>query len=305
MKHLLLNLLACPLCRQDLDLQIQEGSMESIQSGYFQCRGCQKRFDIKDDIPFFSPQISHDGVKNQQETYSTWWDEYHDEASITNPETRDVFYETLRIKAEEVQDKVVLDGGCGNGRFSFVVSHYQPKLLVSFDISSGVLHAKKAINKHNPGAPVAYVQGDLTKPPFKKGVFDIVFSWGVIHHTPDTLRTFKTIAELPKEGGKLGIYVYEFHPLYTFKKQPVSLLAYLRSLLLTQPLRLLCSHLPAKTVHRLFIPIYHIEKALNIGIMGCHGYPEDKWNRDRYFRVLIDRFKTRYASERQLDEVFQ
>lgn len=299
----LVDLLACPFCKSDLSLNIVKGNFEHILEGDFSCNTCKKTFEIKDDIPFFSPQINHGGVKNQQSTYSTWWDEYHDESSIINPETRDFFYNSLQIRADEISNKVILDGGCGNGRFSFVVSQYKPKLLVSFDISSGLLHAKKAISKYHPQANVAYVQGDITYPPFKDSAFDITFSWGVIHHTPNTRKTFSGISKLVKPGGKLGTYVYEFHPRYNYQQQSHGLAAYLRSLFIIKPLRFLCSRLSAKTVHTLFIPVYRIEKALNIGFMGCHGYPEDKWNKDRYFRVVIDRFKTRYASEHTLEEI--
>lgn len=305
MNKQLLNLLACPTCLSELDLKIYEGDQEYIAHGEFTCCGCRKKFEIKDDIPFFSPLIQHDGVKNQQETYSTWWDDYHDEESIVDPTSRNFFYNSLRIKSEEMEGKIVLDAGCGNGRFSYVVSFARPQLLVAFDISSGLLHAKKAISKHNPTANVAYVQGDITRPPFKKEVFDIVFSWGVIHHTPDTKKTFKTLSKRVKERGKLGIYVYEFHPLYRFNKQLVSFIAYIRSLFLIRPLRFICSRFPAKIVRLLFLPIYYVERVLNIGVVGCHGPAGEKWDKERYFRVVIDRFKTRYASEHQLEEVLQ
>ena len=301
----LLDILVCPHCRTGLRLEVVDGTMENVISGFLHCRHCSSRCPVEDDIPLFAPEITHGGVRNQQSTYSTWWDRYHDEASIVNESHRDFFYNSLRIKAEEIEGKRVLDAGCGNGRFSFVVSHYRPNLLVAFDISSGVFHARRAILKHNPEARVAFIQGDITKPPFREEVFDIVFSWGVIHHTPRAEETFPIISQLVRPGGKLGVFVYEFHPLYRWRNQPILLLAYLRSLLLIRPLRAFCSHLPASVVHALFLPIYHLEKLLDIGIVGCNGPAHDKWNKKRYFRVVIDRFKTRYASEHQLEEVLQ
>lgn len=299
----LLDILACPACRGSLELHVSSGSPGEVVSGHFRCAGCNEIYHIRNDVPFFSPSVRHHGVRNQQNTYSTWWDDYHDEQSIVDPSYAEFFYNSLKIRASEMEGKTILDAGCGNGRFSYVVSHYKPKLLVSFDISSGVIHAKRAIVKHNPDAHVAFVQGDVTRPPFKEGVFDIVFSWGVIHHTPRTPETFSTISRLVREGGQLGIYVYEFHPLYRYGRHPLFLVALVRSLFLIQPLRWLCSRLPAKVVHFIFVPIYYMERASGIGVMGCHGPKENMWDKDRYFRVVIDRFKTRYASEHQLEEV--
>lgn len=302
MNPLLLELLACPDCKGDLKLEIDSGTTDYIDQGKLNC-GCGKIFEIRDDIPFFSSVIQHSGVKNQQETYSTWWDDYHDESTITNPDNRNFFFNSLRIPASKFEDSVVLDAGCGNGRFSYLVSHYRPRLLVSFDISTGLHHARRAIQKHNPQAHVVYVQGDMTKPPFRPKVFDLLFSWGVIHHTPSAPKTFSTLSKLAKQGGQFGVYVYEFHPLYRFGGQPLSLLAYLRSLFLIRPVRFLCSRLPADVVQMLFAPIYYLERFFNFGVMGCHGPDQNRWDRDSYRRVVIDRFKTRYASEHQLEEV--
>ncbi|MBI4196756.1 MAG: methyltransferase domain-containing protein [Deltaproteobacteria bacterium] len=299
----LLKIMACPECSGELRLAVERGNLALIENGSLTCQICLAVFPIRDDIPFFKPQVSHAGVRNQQETYSTWWDDYHDEQSIVDEAHRPFFYNSLRIQAEEFEGKVILDGGCGNGRFSYVVSHYRPKLLISFDISSGLLHAKRTITARCPEARVAYVQGDLTRPPFKKSVFDIVFSWGVTHHTPDTAQTVSTLSSLVRPGGLMGVYVYEFHPLYGFNRQSLSLLAYLRSLFLIRPLRFFCSRLSARIVQMIFTPIYYLERFFDFGVVGCHGSAEDKWNRERYRRVVIDRFKTRYASEHQLEEV--
>ena len=305
MQTALLEILCCPYCHADLRLEVVEGTPAAQQPTDSNLCGCDMSYEVRDDVPVFCPQVEHSGVRNQVSTYSTWWERYHDENSIVDPAHRAAFHESLRIPPDDFQHRVVLDAGCGNGRFSYVVSHYGPNLLVSFDISSGVLHAKKVIRERNRSANVAFVQGDVTAPPFKAGSFDIVFSWGVLHHTPRIRQTFSKIATLVKLGGTLAVYVYEFHPLYRHDRQAWSLVAYLRSLFLIRPLRFFCSRLPAQVVHFVFVLIYYFERSINVGLVGCHGPLNERWDKERYCRVAIDRFKTRYASEHQLEEVIE
>ena len=63
--------------------------------------------------------------------------------------------------------------------------------------------------------------------------------------------------------------------------------------------------MPVTLVKLIFQPIYYFEKLLGFGIFGNHGYPSDPFNKDRYFRVVVDRFKTRYASEHKEEEIFK
>jgi SAM-dependent methyltransferase len=305
MRDELLEILCCPECEQYLDLRIHKGDKNLVIEGLFSCSSCKKNFEIFDDIPYFSDDIKHGGVKNQYETYSHWFEEMHDEESIINPTHENAFMSSLRINELEFDNKIVLDAGCGNGRFSYVVSKYSPKLLVSFDISKGLGKAKETILKHNPDANIAFIQGDITHPPFKKEVFDIIYSWGVTHHTPDTKKTVETLSSLVKEKGIFGIYVYVFNPDYQYDKQILGLLAYLRSIFLIRPFRFFCSRLPVSLVKLIFQPIFYIEKFFGFGIFGNHGYPDDPFNKDRYFRVVVDRFKTRYASEHTREEIFK
>tara|TARA_B100001250_G_scaffold300104_1_gene261773 strand:- start:7647 stop:8675 length:1029 start_codon:yes stop_codon:yes gene_type:complete len=305
MKKELLDILCCPESGSDLDLVIEEGDLNHIKKGKFLCSQSGMQYEIFDDIPYFSSKIDHKGIQNQFETYSHWFEEMHDEESIINPEHEKLFSNSLNINKDEIENKLVLDAGCGNGRFSYVVSGYDPKLLVSFDISQGLGKAKETILKHNPNANISFIQGDVTKPPFKKEAFDIVYSWGVTHHTPNTKKTVRTLSKLVKEEGLFGIYVYVFNPSYEYDKQFLGLLAYLRSFLLIRPFRFICSRLPVNLVKLIFQPIYYFEKLIGFGIFGNHGYPHDPFNKDRYFRVVVDRFKTRYASEHKEEEIFK
>lgn len=300
----LLEILCCPDTGENLELLIEEGNINQIIKGSFQSPN-GNIFNIIDDIPYFSNVINHKGIRNQYETYSHWFEKMHKEESIINPSNEKIFYDSLRIDNHEFERKIVLDAGCGNGRFSYLVSKYNPKLLISFDISKGLEKAKQAILKNNTDANIAFIQGDITNPPFKKESIDIVYSWGVTHHTPNTKKTVESLSNIVKESGILGIYVYAFNPPYHYDKQLLGLLAYLRSLFLIRPFRFICSRLPSQLVKLIFQPIFYIEKFFGFGVFGNHGYPDDPFNKDRYFRVVIDRFKTRYATEHTREEVFK
>jgi ubiquinone/menaquinone biosynthesis C-methylase UbiE len=45
-------------------------------------------------------------------------------------------------------------------------------------------------------------------PPFKKSIFDFVFSSGVLHHTPNTKKSFLGLSKLVKKGGRYWVWLY-------------------------------------------------------------------------------------------------
>lgn len=305
MNQNLIEILVCPNCEGNLNLEIDEKKDEYIMKGKFICVRCGNDYFIYDDIPYFKPLTSHKGIRNQQITYSAWWDRFQDDSVIVDSENANYLFNSIRIPAKDFEDKLILDAGCGSGRFSYAISFYKPKLLIAFDISTGLLHARKAITKRNPSAQVAFVQGDITRPPFKKNVIEIVVSWGVIHHTPDTRKTFSVLSNLLKPKGRLGIFVYQFNPIYNYQKRWLIFVAFLRAYLIINPLRWVSSRLPVFMVKLIFQPIYFLEKMLGFSIVGCHKKgPENKpFIKRIYFAKVIDRFKTRYATEHQLQEI--
>jgi SAM-dependent methyltransferase len=50
--------------------------------------------------------------------------------------------------------------------------------------------------------------GDAEALPFEDATFDLVWSWGVLHHTPDTRRAFSEAARVLRPGGLLRAMVY-------------------------------------------------------------------------------------------------
>jgi ubiquinone/menaquinone biosynthesis C-methylase UbiE len=97
---------------------------------------------------------------------------------------------------------LVLDAGCGCGRFSGVAESWGAQ-MVGVDLSPAGLDAAMQ------NAPEAgLVQASLLDLPFKDGTFDLAFSVGVLHHTPDPRAAFLEVARTVKVHGELAVWVY-------------------------------------------------------------------------------------------------
>jgi 2-polyprenyl-3-methyl-5-hydroxy-6-metoxy-1,4-benzoquinol methylase len=103
--------------------------------------------------------------------------------------------------------KRVLDAGCGNGRFSWALAKLGAE-VTAFDLSeNGLANLQREATaaglkirafRHNVLQPV-----DL--PPRS---FDLVWSFGVLHHTGDTYKGFRHLCPLVAEGGYFFLMVY-------------------------------------------------------------------------------------------------
>ncbi|HEX4838489.1 MAG TPA: class I SAM-dependent methyltransferase [Solirubrobacteraceae bacterium] len=52
---------------------------------------------------------------------------------------------------------------------------------------------------------------DAERLPFEDASFDVVYSWGVLHHTPDTPQAFREAIRVLRPGGRLCAMVYARH----------------------------------------------------------------------------------------------
>ncbi len=122
-----------------------------------------------------------------------------------------------------LKGKLVLEAGCGAGRFTEVLLK-QGATLVSSDLSSAV-----EVNIEN--FPLAdnhlVIQADINDMPFADETFDVVVCLGVIQHTPDTEKTIEDLYKLVKKGGILVIDHYTFDKSNYLRTAPLYR-AYLR-----------------------------------------------------------------------------
>jgi SAM-dependent methyltransferase len=113
--------------------------------------------------------------------------------------------EELAIGAEWFRGRRVLDAGCGNGRWTdgFVRLGCE---VTAMDASTNAL----AQVRSRFGDAVRTVQGDVLEADrvLAGERFDLVWSWGVLHHTADTGRGIRALERLVADDGVLYLYLY-------------------------------------------------------------------------------------------------
>ncbi len=55
MRKSLLDILACPVCKGDLDVEVTEEDQEEIISGELICKKCGERYPVEEGIPNMLP----------------------------------------------------------------------------------------------------------------------------------------------------------------------------------------------------------------------------------------------------------
>ncbi len=114
--------------------------------------------------------------------------------------------EYTRLSREWFQGKRVLDAGCGSGRFSYAFAALGATVVAVDQAPAGVMHTRRACLEF--GDRVTVQRHDLTAPLDLAPPFDLVWSYGVLHHTGDTYGAFRNIARLVKPGGYLFMMLY-------------------------------------------------------------------------------------------------
>lgn len=169
--------------------------------GRLACAGCGREYPVSAGVPRLVAGEARDPkVVKTRDSFAWEWSRYPGAL----PEDQRVFLEEIQLQASDFKGKLVLDAGCGMGRYSCVVLSLGAE-VVALDISESLLRlAGRAASEPR----LHVVQGDLLKPPFKKGIFDIALSQGVLHHTADTHAAFREVAALVKPGGLLSVWLY-------------------------------------------------------------------------------------------------
>jgi SAM-dependent methyltransferase len=190
----LADLLRCPDCG---------GRLTDARAGSLICSGCARAFPVVGGIPRFVP------ADNYATSFGFQWNRFRRtqlDSCTGVPISRDRFLRETGWSETVLQGKLVLDVGCGAGRFAEIAAGLGAR-VVALDYSSAV----DACRANLPTPNVQVVQGDVYALPVAAEAFDFVYSLGVIQHTPDVERTVKALVRPLKPGGTLVVDVYRKH----------------------------------------------------------------------------------------------
>lgn len=115
------------------------------------------------------------------------------------------------LEFTDIKNKSFLDVGSGSGLSSLSASLAGAKVL-SFDYDTFSVSSTKFLkNKYLPNNEHWKItQGSVLDKKFMQGLgqYDIVYSWGVLHHTGNMIEALKNVNENVKENGYLFIAIY-------------------------------------------------------------------------------------------------
>lgn len=203
MRRRLLDLIVCPRTKSRLELRVTQEEGDEILEGELVSESGVV-YPIQRGVPRLLPDAAR--VSNEAQRTVDRFGEQWDEFDFMGPHYEEQFLGWISPNQRETfRDKVVLEGGCGKGRHSTLVSQWGAKDVLAFDLGSAVDTAYRNC-RHLPNVHV--VQADMFHLPVKPAAVDVAFSVGVLHHTPNPSHCFRELVKSVRPGGRVIAWVY-------------------------------------------------------------------------------------------------
>jgi SAM-dependent methyltransferase len=201
MKPVSLDVFVCPSCRDDLRLRAVSTQGGEVLEGELTCRGCGAEYPVTGGVPRFVRSGDYAGSFGHQ---WHWFREVQIDSLNRMSVSDATLQSTTGWSDGEFRGRRLLDAGVGAGRFAERAAAKGAEVF-GIDLTPAVDAAFQNIGRR-PNVHLA--QADIFALPVRRETFDLAYSIGVLHHTPNPPLAFARVAETVAPGGKLAIYVY-------------------------------------------------------------------------------------------------
>src|SRR5437667_7732405 len=150
------------------------------------CAGCGRAFPLVQGVARFVDAQHYAG------SFGFQWQVFARTQLDTDQSHRSeiAFRRRSGFAPEDLAGKLVLDVGCGMGRFADVATRWGAR-VVGIDLSL----AAEVAARNLAGRDFRAFQADVFNLPFAVETFDCIYSIGVLHHTPDCEAAVKVLAQ--------------------------------------------------------------------------------------------------------------
>lgn len=206
-----LSLYACPVCA---------GALETGAGDTLRCAQCGARYGYEANILDLrrAPEAgaaagAARGPAETTETVRAFYTEspfpnYPPEETIFSLRSRASRSEFARLLDQAIPgDASVVEIGCGTGQMSLFLATAERR-VVGADLTRASLNLAADAARRFGVQRARFVETDLRNPGLRDGAFDVVYSSGVLHHTPNPAASFARVARLLRPGGVMVLGLY-------------------------------------------------------------------------------------------------
>lgn len=113
------------------------------------------------------------------------------------------------LEPSDILGRSFLDAGCGSGLFSLAAARLGASRIVSFDIDARCVECCRGLVLDGV-SDRRVLQGSVLDRAFVSGLgrFDVVYCWGVAHHSGDMWSALDVVSTAVADGGALYLGVY-------------------------------------------------------------------------------------------------